>query len=175
MAILKDRVYIMVEDTSYGYWRSEEMLCQRHDRIDGDDDVEMVHGEGYTVEGTCLSPTKHPTTDPSVEHHHKGYCLCAVTGRSGNGTQTFFFRLFVSLSSARRIRVASSFSTTEIPRTTVNIHVRASTQLPSRGRETHWYRAASTDSPCPEPDIRKQQRTALVLPRPDRHTWPFDR
>ncbi len=47
--------------------------------------------------------------------YQRGYCLCAVTGLSGNGTQTFFLCLFNSLSSCSLNLVASSFSTTEMP------------------------------------------------------------
>ena len=36
-------------------------------------------------------------------YYHNGYCLCAVIGLSGSGTQTGFFSLFCSLSSCRRI------------------------------------------------------------------------
>ena len=45
--------------------------------------------------------------------YHNGYCLCAVTGRSGKGTQTFLFSRFCSLSLASLILVASSFNKTE--------------------------------------------------------------
>ena len=56
--------------------------------------------------------------------YHKQYCLWAVIGLSGNGTQTFFLCRFLSRSSARRILVTSSFSTTEIPvNSVVSFHV----------------------------------------------------
>ena len=48
-------------------------------------------------------------------YYHNGYCLCAVTGRSSKGTHTLLFFLFCSLSSSRRIRVASSLRRTVIP------------------------------------------------------------
>lgn len=51
----------------------------------------------------------------SATTYHMRYCLCIVIGRSGNGTQVLFRCLFCSLSSANRILVASSLSTTEIP------------------------------------------------------------
>lgn len=54
--------------------------------------------------------------------YHKGYCLCAVTGRSGKCTQTFLLCLFRSLSSISRILVASSFKTTDIPVDKVSHH-----------------------------------------------------
>lgn len=54
-------------------------------------------------------------------YHHSGYCLCTVIGLSGNGTQTFLLCLFSSRSRSCRMRVASSFSTTEMPRLNVSI------------------------------------------------------
>lgn len=63
---------------------------------------------------------RHRYTDRCL--YHKGYCLCAVTGRSGKCTQTFLFCLFCSLSSISRILVASSFKTTDIPINEVSHH-----------------------------------------------------
>ena len=54
--------------------------------------------------------------------YQSGYCLWAVTSLSGNGTHTLFRCLFNSLSSASRILVDSSFSTTEIPRVNISTY-----------------------------------------------------
>lgn len=47
--------------------------------------------------------------------YHRGYCRCAVTGRSGRWSHNFRFSNFFFFSSDNRTRVASSFSSTVTP------------------------------------------------------------
>ena len=47
--------------------------------------------------------------------YQSGYCLCAVTGLSGKGTQTGFLAFFAARSCASLNLVLSSFSSTVIP------------------------------------------------------------
>jgi hypothetical protein len=49
--------------------------------------------------------------------YHKQYCRCAVTGRSGSAVHNLRFSRFFLISSEMRMRVFSSLSRTEKPKT----------------------------------------------------------